>query len=233
MTQRTVTYLKSVFETGDTPTGADYADIFDSFLPLSTSGKQTLDISLEITGDFTAQGNLRANNMIATNVSASAVYANDLFISNLFIDAVNASACIKTEVVSASSVYATKVITDTVSASSVYASNFIGSTVSADNVYANKVIVSAVSANKSFANNLTATTVSASSANITASVSAASYYGNNYFATSAYHVGSNQVVGKRMGTIANPTGGVTVDTQARTAISEALSAMRTHGLIST
>jgi hypothetical protein len=58
MTLRTPTYLKSVFEQNDTPQGSDYADIFDSFLPLTATGKQTLDIGLNISGDFTASGNI-------------------------------------------------------------------------------------------------------------------------------------------------------------------------------
>jgi hypothetical protein len=76
MTVRTPTYLKSVFETNDTPTGQDYSDIFDSFLPISTTGKQTLDISLEITGDFTASGNIHGNNIFGNIINAQQVSAS-------------------------------------------------------------------------------------------------------------------------------------------------------------
>ncbi len=42
-----------------------------------------------------------------------------------------------------------------------------------------------------------------------------------------------QVVGARSAAIATPTGGSTVDAEARTAIGQMLAALRTHGLIST
>lgn len=64
MTVRTPTYLKSLFENNDIPQQSDYSDIFDSFLPITATGKQTLDISLNISGDFTASGNINANNLI-------------------------------------------------------------------------------------------------------------------------------------------------------------------------
>lgn len=76
MTIRTPTYLKSLFENNDTPQQTDYGDVFDSFLPLTATGKQTLDISLAISGDFTASGNIRTTNFLADSVSASIVNAN-------------------------------------------------------------------------------------------------------------------------------------------------------------
>lgn len=45
-------------------------------------------------------------------------------------------------------------------------------------------------------------------------------------------IDGQQVVGAQAGPIADPAGGMTVDTQARTAITEMLSALRQHGLIS-
>lgn len=62
MTVRTPTYLKTVFENGDLPQQSDYGDIFDSFLPIQATGKQALDISMNITGDFTASGDIWAKN---------------------------------------------------------------------------------------------------------------------------------------------------------------------------
>lgn len=47
-----------------------------------------------------------------------------------------------------------------------------------------------------------------------------------------YRVGGTKVVGAQAGAITGPTGGTTVDTQARTAISAILSALQGHGLIS-
>ena len=50
---------------------------------------------------------------------------------------------------------------------------------------------------------------------------------------SAYLVGVTQVVGTQQVAIADPVTGAVSDTVARTAISAILSALRTHGLIST
>lgn len=46
-------------------------------------------------------------------------------------------------------------------------------------------------------------------------------------------VGGEQVVGARAAAIAAPAGGSTVDSQARTAVAQILSALRQHGLIAT
>jgi hypothetical protein len=42
-----------------------------------------------------------------------------------------------------------------------------------------------------------------------------------------------QVVGSRAAAIADPAGGTTVDSQARSAVSQILAALRQHGLIQT
>lgn len=42
MTQRSVAYLKTRFETADIPTQSDYQDVFDSFLSLEASAAQEL-----------------------------------------------------------------------------------------------------------------------------------------------------------------------------------------------
>lgn len=48
-----------------------------------------------------------------------------------------------------------------------------------------------------------------------------------------YKVDDTQVLTNRQSAIPNPTGGATVDAEARTAIISILTAMRTHGLITT
>jgi hypothetical protein len=44
-------------------------------------------------------------------------------------------------------------------------------------------------------------------------------------------IADQQVVGSRLAAITSPSGGTTVDSQARTAIGAILTALRTHGLI--
>ena len=48
---------------------------------------------------------------------------------------------------------------------------------------------------------------------------------------SSLRVGGVQVVGSRQAAVADPTGGLTVDTQARTAVAAIAAALRAHGLI--
>jgi uncharacterized protein DUF2793 len=44
-------------------------------------------------------------------------------------------------------------------------------------------------------------------------------------------IGGEQVVGARLAAIESPSGGPTIDAQARTAVAAILTALRTHGLI--
>lgn len=76
MTIRTPTYLKALFENNDVPQQADYSDIFDSFLPISATGKQSLDISMNISGDFTASGDIWGQNLFGNVVNAQQVSAS-------------------------------------------------------------------------------------------------------------------------------------------------------------
>lgn len=48
---------------------------------------------------------------------------------------------------------------------------------------------------------------------------------------SALTIGDQQVVGARLAAIPSPSGGTTIDGEARTALSAILAALRTHGLI--
>lgn len=63
MTQRSRTYLKGRFENNDIPNATDYGDFIDSFLNLTTSGTETMNGSLVVSG-----------NLSTTNVSASEAY---------------------------------------------------------------------------------------------------------------------------------------------------------------
>ncbi len=67
MTQRSVAYLKTRFETADIPTQSDYQDVFDSFVNLEASATQTLS------------GALIAPALDATRVSAVSVSAQNLY----------------------------------------------------------------------------------------------------------------------------------------------------------
>lgn len=73
--------------------------------------------------------------------------------------------------------------------------------------------------------NISATTA----INITAPVVNAS---GNIDVVGVYKVDGTQVVKEQQPTITNPTGGATIDSQARTAINSIITTMKTHGLIS-
>ena len=49
--------------------------------------------------------------------------------------------------------------------------------------------------------------------------------------TGVYYVGANQVVGAQGATVSDPTGGTTVDAEARTAIDTIIDRLQAHGLI--
>lgn len=73
MTQRSVTYLKGKFETGDIPVQADYGDLIDSFLNLETSAVQTLSGGLNTPAAVSADSFYPATKLInshTVNVSA-------------------------------------------------------------------------------------------------------------------------------------------------------------------
>lgn len=74
--------------------------------------------------------------------------------------------------------------------------------------------------------NISATTA----VNITAPVVNAS---GNIDAVGVYKVDGTQVVKEQQPSISNPTGGTTVDAEARTAIGSILTTLRNHGLIAT
>lgn len=62
MTQRSVTYLKGRWETGDIPTQTDYQDLMDSFVSLEASANQTMS------------GPLTAPSVSAASVSANFIH---------------------------------------------------------------------------------------------------------------------------------------------------------------
>ena len=64
MTQRSVTYLKGRWETGDIPTQTDYQDLMDSFINLEASAAQVMAGKLEL-----------------PSVSAATVSANDVYVN--------------------------------------------------------------------------------------------------------------------------------------------------------
>jgi len=73
MTARTPTYLKSRYETGDIPTQSDYEDIFDSYVNLEVSGKQTINSDLATSGEI-----------ICARVSASAFFIGEVSANNVY-----------------------------------------------------------------------------------------------------------------------------------------------------
>ena len=75
MTQRSVTYLKGRWETGDIPTQSDYQDLMDSFLNLEASAAQSLS------------GKLEAPAVSAAVVSAAAIYPGKIVHSRALVSA--------------------------------------------------------------------------------------------------------------------------------------------------
>lgn len=107
MTVRTPTYLKSVFENNDIPQASDYSDVFDSFLPLASSAKQTFDFPAEFLSDVTASGDIYARNFYSTDkVNAQQVSASVGTFNQINAQIVSASTAnlnkINAQVVSAS-----------------------------------------------------------------------------------------------------------------------------------
>jgi len=87
MTQRSVTYLKGRWETGDIPTQTDYQDLMDSFVNLEASAAQTLAGSLVVPG------------IDATRVSAATVSANNIYVNSkvFFSNSTSVSAALGTQ----------------------------------------------------------------------------------------------------------------------------------------
>ena len=80
MTQRSTTYLKGRWETGDIPTQADYGDLMDSFVNLEASAAQTLSGQL-IAPSFKAGKYIRSNERITatgTSQASAAVVSADI-----------------------------------------------------------------------------------------------------------------------------------------------------------
>lgn len=79
MTQRSVSYLKTRFETADIPTQTDYGDIFDSFVSLEASAAQTMAGQL-FAPSFKSGKYIRSNESItptgSSQASATAVSAD-------------------------------------------------------------------------------------------------------------------------------------------------------------
>jgi hypothetical protein len=194
MTARTPTYLKAVFESGDIPAGSDYSDIFDSFLPITTTGKQTLDISLEITGNFTA-----------AEIYGSNIYAASAFNGNI----------INVNTVSASVANFNRVNANFVSASGGLFNVIEAQKVSASAGFFNLLNSQQVSASVVNTNIINALSVSASAINI----------------AGTYKVAGTQVVGTQQTAVVQASGGATVDAEARTALNNLITRLRTHGLI--
>lgn len=79
MTQRSVTYLKGKFETGDIPTQSDYGDFLDSFVNLEASAAQTMAgqlIAPSIKTGKHIRSNERINPTGSSQASAASVSAD-------------------------------------------------------------------------------------------------------------------------------------------------------------
>ena len=56
-------------------------------------------------------------------------------------------------------------------------------------------------------------------------------WSNGEWPVSSLTIGGQQVVGERLEAVASPSGGTTIDAEARAAIDAVIVALRTHGLI--
>lgn len=56
-------------------------------------------------------------------------------------------------------------------------------------------------------------------------------WANGALPASAFHIGGEQVVGPRLAAIASPSGGTTIDSEARAAIAAVIATLMSHGLI--
>lgn len=234
MTVRTPTYLKTLFENNDIPQASDYSDIFDSFLPISSSGKQTLDIALEITGDFTASGDIYGKNLYVNKVNAQQVSASAINCNTLDVSTVSASV-INTNALNASTVSASVANYNRVNANMVSASGGIFNIIEAQKVSAsagifNTLDAQKVSASAGFFNLFTSQQVSASIVN-TNIINAQRVSASAVNITNVYKVGGTQVVGGQGTAVTEVSGGATVDAESRTAINAVIARLRTHGLI--
>lgn len=75
MTARTPTYLKGLFENGDPLTQSAFEDVFDSYVNLSVSGKQTIVSDLQTSGEIIC-ARVSAASYFTSTVSADTVFAN-------------------------------------------------------------------------------------------------------------------------------------------------------------
>lgn len=85
MTQRSVQYLKTRFESNDIPVQADYQDVFDSFLSLEASASQTLSGPLSLPVMRVQTKTVHSHQTVtptgATQASALAVSADNILAS--------------------------------------------------------------------------------------------------------------------------------------------------------
>lgn len=72
------TTLKSYFETGDTPTQSQFADLIDSCLNLAASAPQTILGNVTISGGLTVTGTVSAGGFSIANLSTGIVSAASL-----------------------------------------------------------------------------------------------------------------------------------------------------------
>lgn len=155
MTARTPTYLKGRFENGDTPSGTDFEDLCDSYIPVLSSGKITINNPVEVSGDFTAQ------RIWADTITASALNVNSFNTTLVSASIVNTN-LLNAQSVSASTITAGSITSPLIQGTVVSGVNVNGNTVSANVVNANVGNITTVSASIMNTEKLNALIVSAS-----------------------------------------------------------------------
>lgn len=130
MTAQSRATLKANFEDGDTPTGANYADLIDSFVSLTDSSAQTLSGPLVV-----------SEAVISRTSGADANFTGIVSAASLLVDAVTAGEVTADEV-TASALSATSLaVAGTVSANVVYAETLQASAAGVATVSAGALIV--------------------------------------------------------------------------------------------
>jgi len=131
MTAQSRATLKAKFETGDTPTGTDYADLIDSSVSLVDASAQTVASNLVIPEAIISRVSASDGYFAGTVSAASAVIDAATVSALTVVGSVTVSGAVSANAVYAESINASALTVDTIAAQAVQASTLGVATVSA------------------------------------------------------------------------------------------------------